>query len=69
MRPTDAFAIAGGDEEFYVSYFQEPGRAEREIEPDVRGWLRGFVTAGPRSRSRRAARLSDRFRRRARRRG
>ncbi len=45
MRPTDAFALAGGDEEFYVSYFQEPGRAEREIEPDVRGWLRGFVTS------------------------
>ena len=36
--------MAGGDEEFYVSYFQEPGRAEAEIEPDVRGWLRGFVT-------------------------
>jgi pimeloyl-ACP methyl ester carboxylesterase len=45
MRPTDAFALAGGEEEFYVSYFQEPGRAEREIEPDVRGWLRGFVTS------------------------
>ena len=45
MRPTDAFAMAGGDEEFYVSYFQEPGRAEREIDPDVRGWLRGFVTS------------------------
>lgn len=45
MRPTDAFALAGGDEEFYVSYFQEPGRAEAEIAPDVRGWLRGFFTA------------------------
>jgi pimeloyl-ACP methyl ester carboxylesterase len=44
-RPTDAFAMAGGDEEFYVSYFQRPGRAEAEIEPDVRGWLRGFFTA------------------------
>jgi pimeloyl-ACP methyl ester carboxylesterase len=31
-----------GDEEFYVSYFQQPGRAEAEIEPDVRGWLVGF---------------------------
>jgi pimeloyl-ACP methyl ester carboxylesterase len=35
----------GGDEEFYVSYFQEQGRAESEIEPDVRGWLAGFYAA------------------------
>jgi pimeloyl-ACP methyl ester carboxylesterase len=32
----------GGDEEFYINYFQEPGRAEAEAEPDVRGWLLGF---------------------------
>ncbi len=38
-RPSKAFAQMGGEEEFYVSYFQEPGRAEAEIEPDVRGWL------------------------------
>ncbi|MFG2513111.1 alpha/beta fold hydrolase [Streptomyces sp. NPDC048584] len=44
-RPTDIFAGMGGDEEFYVSYFQEPGRAEAEIEPDVRGWLAGFYAA------------------------
>ncbi|MFE6200791.1 alpha/beta fold hydrolase [Streptomyces sp. NPDC057838] len=53
-RPGDVFARMGGDEEFYVSYFQEPGRAEAEIEPDVRGWLAGFCTAlsapaGPRT--------------------
>ncbi|MGW7488492.1 alpha/beta fold hydrolase [Streptomyces sp. NPDC054786] len=42
MRPSDAFALLGGPGEFYVSYFQEPGRAESEIEPDVRGWLAGF---------------------------
>jgi pimeloyl-ACP methyl ester carboxylesterase len=35
----------GGEEEFYVSYFQQPGRAEAEIEPDVRGWLAGFYAA------------------------
>jgi len=31
-RPTDAFAEMGAafGEEFYISYFQEPGRAERE---------------------------------------
>ncbi|MGW2185207.1 alpha/beta fold hydrolase [Streptomyces sp. NPDC001719] len=44
-RPSDVFARMGGDEEFYVSYFQEPGRAEAEIEPDVRGWLAGFYAA------------------------
>ncbi|MFI8929445.1 alpha/beta fold hydrolase [Streptomyces sp. NPDC053474] len=44
-RPSSVFAQMGGDEEFYVSYFQEPGRAEAEIEPDVRGWLAGFYAA------------------------
>lgn len=44
-RPTDAFGMFGGDEEFYVSYFQRPGRAEAEIEPDVRGWLAGFYAS------------------------
>ncbi|MFC4113711.1 alpha/beta fold hydrolase [Nonomuraea zeae] len=45
-RPTEAFARLGsGGEEFYVSYFQAPGRAEAEIEPDVRGWLAGFYAA------------------------
>jgi pimeloyl-ACP methyl ester carboxylesterase len=45
VRPTEAFALAGGDEEFYVSYFQQPGRAEVEIQADVRSWLRGFYVA------------------------
>ncbi|MFI1255539.1 alpha/beta fold hydrolase [Streptomyces netropsis] len=44
-RPSRIFAQMGGDEEFYVSYFQQPGRAEAEIEPDVRGWLAGFYAA------------------------
>ncbi|MFI6517557.1 alpha/beta fold hydrolase [Spirillospora sp. NPDC050679] len=44
-RPSEAFAAMGGGEEFYVGYFQEPGRAEAEIEPDVRGWLAGFYAA------------------------
>ncbi|QKW08130.1 alpha/beta hydrolase [Streptomyces sp. NA04227] len=44
-RPAEIFARMGGEEEFYVSYFQEPGRAEAEIEPDVRGWLAGFYAA------------------------
>jgi pimeloyl-ACP methyl ester carboxylesterase len=44
-RPTEAFARAGGPDEFYITYFQEPGRAEAEMEPDVRGWLAGFYGA------------------------
>lgn len=43
VRPLQAMRQMGGDEEFYVEYFQEPGRAEAEIEADVRGWLRGFL--------------------------
>ncbi|MGH9114239.1 MAG: alpha/beta fold hydrolase, partial [Acidimicrobiales bacterium] len=41
-RPTEAFARMGGDEEFYILYFQRPGLAEAEIETDVRSWLAGF---------------------------
>ncbi|GAA4624940.1 alpha/beta hydrolase [Actinoallomurus vinaceus] len=44
-RPSKIFARMGGDEEFYISYFQTPGRAEAEIEPDVRGWLAGIYAA------------------------
>jgi len=44
-RPTESFRIMGGKEEFYINYFQQPGRAEAEIEPDVRGWLLGFYYA------------------------
>lgn len=44
-RPSEAFAAMGGPDEFYVSYFQTPGRAEAEIEPDVRGWLAGVYAA------------------------
>ncbi|GAA5049924.1 pimeloyl-ACP methyl ester carboxylesterase [Thermocatellispora tengchongensis] len=44
-RPSEVFARMGGEEEFYTAYFQEPGRAEAEIEPDVRGWLAGFYAA------------------------
>jgi pimeloyl-ACP methyl ester carboxylesterase len=53
-RPTEAFAqmaeaasqVTGQDEEFYINYFQEPGRAEHEIELDVRSWLIGFYVGG-----------------------
>jgi pimeloyl-ACP methyl ester carboxylesterase len=71
-RPTDVFASLGGDGEFYISYFQAPGRAEAEIEPDVRGWLTGIYatfTGGavppdeliPRLFVPRGGRMADRF--------
>jgi pimeloyl-ACP methyl ester carboxylesterase len=41
-RPTMGFRAMGGEEEFYIEYFQQPGRAERELEVDVRNWLLGF---------------------------
>jgi pimeloyl-ACP methyl ester carboxylesterase len=41
-RPTDAFRLMAGAEEFYIEYFQQPGRAERELDEDVRRWLLGF---------------------------
>ena len=44
--PTSTFAKMGGDEEFYINYFQHPGRAEAEIEEDVAAWLRGIYVAG-----------------------
>jgi len=40
--PTARMRSLGGEEEFYVSYFQRVGRAEAEIETDVRSWLLGF---------------------------
>jgi pimeloyl-ACP methyl ester carboxylesterase len=43
MKPSVAMRMMAGDEEFYVEYFQEPGRAEAEIEADVRDWLLGFM--------------------------
>jgi pimeloyl-ACP methyl ester carboxylesterase len=43
VRPLAAMRAMGGAEEFYIEYFQEPGRAEAEIEADVRDWLLGFM--------------------------
>ena len=44
-RPTEVFARLGGDEQFYINYFQEPGRPELEVEPDVRTWLTGIYAS------------------------
>jgi pimeloyl-ACP methyl ester carboxylesterase len=74
IRPTTAFRAMAGDEEFYIEYFQEPGRAEAEIEADISDWLLGFMFTGsgdapPPDPSGtiatvpRGARMKDRFRR------
>ena len=36
IRPTEAMKQAVGEKQFYQLYFQEPGKAEREFEADVR---------------------------------
>lgn len=70
-RPSDAFRAMGGEEEFYIEYFQQPGRAEAELERDVRRWLLGFYftasgdapppSGGTLATVPRGARMSDRF--------
>lgn len=67
--PLARMRAAAGDDEFYVEYFQEVGRAEAEIEADVRQWLLGFywcasgdVVNGPNiSRVERGRQLRDKF--------
>ena len=41
-RPSEFFKSLGGEEEFYIEYFQEPGRAEKEISQNPAKWLEGF---------------------------
>ncbi len=42
VRPSEAFRAMAGTEEFYIEYFQQPGRAEAELDADVHRWLLGF---------------------------
>lgn len=43
-RPTDAMKLMVGEQyNFYQLYFQEPGKAEAELEADVRRSLLGFL--------------------------
>jgi pimeloyl-ACP methyl ester carboxylesterase len=42
VPPSRFFRAMAGEDELYMEYFQEPGRAEAEIEVDVRGWLASF---------------------------
>ncbi len=43
MRPTEAMKRMAGGQEFYQLYFQEPGKAETELEADVRTTMRMFL--------------------------
>ena len=45
FKPSAAFRMMGGNEEFYIEYFQEPGRAEAEMEVDLGHWLLGMYYA------------------------
>ncbi len=40
IRPTEQFRAFAGDRFMYVLYFQEPGKAERELDPNARTVLR-----------------------------
>ncbi|HKX27070.1 MAG TPA: alpha/beta hydrolase [Blastocatellia bacterium] len=42
LRPTEAMKLLAGDKQFYQLYFQEPGKAEAELEADVRTSLSMF---------------------------
>jgi pimeloyl-ACP methyl ester carboxylesterase len=45
VRPTEAMQRLAGEQEFYQLYFQEPGKAEADLEADVRLTLRTFLYA------------------------
>jgi pimeloyl-ACP methyl ester carboxylesterase len=45
VRPTKAMQRLAGEQEFYQLYFQEPGKAERQLEADVRRTMRMFLYA------------------------
>ena len=36
VRPTDQMRALAGENQFYQLYFQEPGKAEAELEADTR---------------------------------
>ena len=41
--PTEGMKLMAGDKEFYQLYFQEPGKAEKELEADVRKTMLMFL--------------------------
>ncbi|MGH8068223.1 MAG: alpha/beta fold hydrolase [Candidatus Entotheonellia bacterium] len=66
MRPTEAMQRMAGEQEFYQLYFQETGKAEADLEADVRATLRMFLYSAsgdppPEKRWRFLFRNSERF--------
>jgi len=43
FKPTDMLKAVYGDNFFYILYFQEPGKAEKELEADVRKTMRTLM--------------------------
>jgi pimeloyl-ACP methyl ester carboxylesterase len=43
VRPTDGMKKIAGEQQFYMLYFQEPGKAEAEFEADVRRTMGIFL--------------------------
>ncbi|MBD2506963.1 alpha/beta hydrolase [Nostoc muscorum FACHB-395] len=43
IRPTQSMKLMAGEQEFYQLYFQEPGKAEVELESDVRATIRTIL--------------------------
>jgi epoxide hydrolase A/B len=39
MRPSDAMKALAGDQNFYILYFQEPGKVEKELDADPRATM------------------------------
>jgi pimeloyl-ACP methyl ester carboxylesterase len=46
IRPTELMKQMAGDKQFYQLYFQEPGKAEHELEADVRKTILGLLYSG-----------------------
>jgi pimeloyl-ACP methyl ester carboxylesterase len=43
VRPTTMMKALAGDRFFYILYFQEPGKAEAELDPRAREMMRGML--------------------------
>jgi len=46
MRPTELFKAAAGDSFMYILYFQDPGKAEAELDPRARETMRKILYSG-----------------------
>jgi pimeloyl-ACP methyl ester carboxylesterase len=69
IRPTEMFALMSGQDDFYINHFQDVGKAEQEIEEDIKKWILGFywcaggdIIDGPNiSAVKKGGRLKDKF--------